>query len=211
MFPESSDSRFPLFLITTMLLCPENCYSTSWFAAVYNKFGRGGGGCCVSSPEHPVHLTPAFLHVCLLSFLNLPLLPVRFLGWACAGCETSLPLWGTNSGPYGILTLSERLLIFVLTLCWSHTGACDPLPPHFTLWGGLFAPAVEASSPSLWFFTEPSHCSLHVQTTLPVAQDLSILSLSLSIYLSFHSPYHTLKTFDHSHGEGLIVRNSGHR
>jgi hypothetical protein len=39
----------------------------------------------VSPPEHPAHLIPAFLHACLLYFLNLPSLPVRFLGWAHAG------------------------------------------------------------------------------------------------------------------------------
>jgi hypothetical protein len=41
----------------------------------------------VSPPEHPAHLIPAFLHVCLLSFLKILSLPVRFLGWALAGHE----------------------------------------------------------------------------------------------------------------------------
>jgi hypothetical protein len=44
----------------------------------------------VSPPEHPAHLIPAFLHVCLSPFLNLPSLPVRFLGRAHAGRETGL-------------------------------------------------------------------------------------------------------------------------
>jgi hypothetical protein len=42
----------------------------------------------MSPPEHPAHLIPDFLHVYLLSFLNLPLLPVRFLGQAHAGHKT---------------------------------------------------------------------------------------------------------------------------
>jgi hypothetical protein len=62
---------------------PENCSSTSWFATVSNKFpGSVKAGCCVSPSKHPAHLTPAFCMIifCLLSFLNLPSLPVMFLG-----------------------------------------------------------------------------------------------------------------------------------
>jgi hypothetical protein len=41
---------------------------------------------CVST-RAPSPPDPSFLHVCLLPFLNLPWLPVRLLGSACAGCE----------------------------------------------------------------------------------------------------------------------------
>jgi hypothetical protein len=91
--PENSDHRFPLFLITTKSCPPKNCCSTLLFAAVYNKLAGGAGGCCVSPSQHPAHLTPAFCMFvfCLLFFLNLPSLPVRFLGWACTGCKRWCP------------------------------------------------------------------------------------------------------------------------
>jgi hypothetical protein len=41
----------------------------------------------VSPSEHPAHLSPDFLHVCLLSFLNFLSLPVRILRRARASCE----------------------------------------------------------------------------------------------------------------------------
>jgi hypothetical protein len=83
---ESSYHRFPLFPITTMSCHPENCCCTSWFATIYNKLTGGGGGCL--SPPECRPSDPSFLPVCLLSFLNLPLLPVRFLGWGRAGGKT---------------------------------------------------------------------------------------------------------------------------
>jgi hypothetical protein len=69
---------------------PENCCSTSWFAAVYNKLAGGGGGYCVFPSECPAHLIPAFCMFvfCFLSFLNLLSLPVKFLGRASTGRET---------------------------------------------------------------------------------------------------------------------------
>jgi hypothetical protein len=88
--PERSNCRFLLFLITTMSHHPKNCCSASWFAAIYSKLAGGGGGCCVSLPEHPAHLTPAFVHVYLLSYLNLPSLPVRFIGQAHTSHEICL-------------------------------------------------------------------------------------------------------------------------
>jgi hypothetical protein len=63
------------FLIIKMshLPPPQNCCSASLFAAIYNKPTGGGHPCCVSPPERPAHLTPAFCMFvfCLLFFLNL--------------------------------------------------------------------------------------------------------------------------------------------
>jgi hypothetical protein len=68
---DSSDCRFPLFPITTPSYSPKNCSygSTCLFAAVYNKFTGGGGGCCVSPPEHLAHLIP-FFFACLSFVLS---------------------------------------------------------------------------------------------------------------------------------------------
>jgi hypothetical protein len=82
--------QVPLFLINTKTRHPENCCSASLFATAYNKLAGGGQGCCASPPEHQAHLIPVFSHVCLLSFLNLQTLPLRFLGWAPAGREIFL-------------------------------------------------------------------------------------------------------------------------
>jgi hypothetical protein len=77
---ESSDPRLPLFPVTTKLrppweLLPCWCpYPTCLFAAVYNKLAGGGWGCCVSPPEHPAHLIPAFciFVFCPFSILHSP-------------------------------------------------------------------------------------------------------------------------------------------
>jgi hypothetical protein len=82
-----------------VMMSSKNCCSASLLAAVYNKLAGGGAGCCASPPEHPAHLTPAFLHVCLLSFFNLPSLPVRFLGQAGAGLKTPYPSLPGSSLP----------------------------------------------------------------------------------------------------------------
>jgi hypothetical protein len=95
---------------------PQNCCSTSWFATVYNKLAGGGGGCCVSQPERPAHPIPAFLHVCLLSFLNLLSLPVRFLGRACTGRENRL-IQGLNMAPSPI---SYEIIVTLLYLLSFH-------------------------------------------------------------------------------------------
>jgi hypothetical protein len=58
-YAESSNHRFLLFPITTRS-CYWLRYPTSLFAPVHNKLAGGGGGWCVSPPEHPVHLIPAF-------------------------------------------------------------------------------------------------------------------------------------------------------
>jgi hypothetical protein len=84
----------------------KNYCSTSLFATVYNKLTGGRQGGCMSPSECPPD--PSFLHVCLLPFLNLPSLPVRFLGWACAGCKR---IWGNETEMRTFLCCLQVLLI----------------------------------------------------------------------------------------------------
>jgi hypothetical protein len=80
--PESSHHRFPLFLNSYNVMPPENCYSTSLFALyVINSLEVDAAVVCLCQSTQltwPQHF--CMFVFCLLSFLNLPSLPVRFLG-----------------------------------------------------------------------------------------------------------------------------------